>query len=363
MRAFLLGIRLGYEDAEETLAELNDLARTAGYDVAGATIARLRQINPRSFVGAGKIEELKHLKEQLNFELLIVDESLSPSQAKSIEDDLQCAVLDRAGLILDIFALRAHSREGKLQVEFAELEYMLPRLYNKGIEMSRLGGIVGLRGGGGEPYFEKQRRRIRRQIHSVKQELESIALQRETRRKIRKRQGLTVFALVGYTNAGKSSVLNALSGAEVLVDDRLFATLDPTTRRVFVPKLNKEVLVTDTVGFIRKLPHALVESFKATLEEVTEADFLIHVVDPTVREPFKHMDAVSRALDEIGAATKPTITAYNKIDLLTDAQVKEVELMARTLKPSVLISVYQHKGLDELLNHMAALATQIPSPS
>ncbi|MBC7249039.1 MAG: GTPase HflX [Anaerolineae bacterium] len=365
-RGFLVGVELKNKYAlwtvEDSLAELAQLARTAGIEVVGQTYQRLDSIVPATFIGKGKVQELVDLHAELDFDVLIFDEELSPRQQRELEEAFadEVKVLDRTALILDIFAQHAHTREGALQVELAQYEYRLPRLTRAWTHLARQvggaagrGGIggVGLRGPG-ETQLEVDRRRIRERIAHLKRELEEVRTHLRLYRQRRQREGIPVVALVGYTNAGKSTLLNALSGADVYVADQLFATLDPTTRRVELPG-GQVVLFTDTVGFIQKLPTQLVAAFRATLEEVAEADLLLHVVDVTHRNVYEQVAAVHDTLAEIGVAEKPMVNALNKVDRLRDPQAL-AELVA-DFPDSVPISALRGHGLDLLLARIEAM--------
>lgn len=270
------------------------------------------QIDPSWLIGRGKAEEIVQLAEEKAADLVIFDQELSPAQVRNLERLFPCKVIDRTQLILDIFAQRARTREGRLQVELAQLEYMLPRLAGRGKELSRLGGGIGTRGPG-EKKLETDRRHIQRQIRVLKRELEEVKKHRQLHHQRRKKMDLIQVALVGYTNAGKSTLLNRLTGSEVYAENQLFATLDPTTRLLQLPS-GKKVLLTDTVGFIRNLPHQLVAAFRSTLEQVTVADLLLHVVDASHPEAGEQMEAVEKVLKELGAAHLPILTVYNKAD-------------------------------------------------
>jgi len=359
-RGFLVGVELKHKHTtwmvEDSLAELAQLARTAGIEVVGQTYQRLGRINPATFIGKGKVEELVNLRAELEFDVLIFDEELSPRQQRELEEAFneEVKVLDRTALILDIFAQHAHTREGALQVELAQYEYRLPRLTRAWTHLARQaggavsrGGVggVGLRGPG-ETQLEVDRRRIHERIAHLKRELEEVRTHRRLYRQQRQRKGIPVVALVGYTNAGKSTLLNALSGANVFVADQLFATLDPTTRRVELPQ-GLVVLFTDTVGFIQKLPTQLVAAFRATLEEVTEADLLLHVIDITHPNVYEQVAAVHDTLVEIGATEKPVLNALNKIDRFRDPQAL-ADLLAE-FPDSIPISALRGDGLDALL--------------
>ncbi|MBE3588369.1 MAG: GTPase HflX, partial [Thermoanaerobacteraceae bacterium] len=345
------GVQLPHEngrETEESLAELARLADTAGALVAGTVVQRLRRPDPATLLGRGKVrDEIALACRELGVELVICDRELSPAQVRNLEEELDVRVIDRTQLILDIFARRARTREGKLQVELAQLEYLYPRLTGKGTDLSRLGGGIGTRGPG-ETKLETDRRRIRRRIADLRRELEEVRRHRTLLRTRRQDVPVTLAALVGYTNAGKSTLLNALTGADVFAGDRLFATLDPTTRRLVLPG-GEEVLLTDTVGFIRRLPHHLVAAFRATLEEVTEADLLLHVVDAGHPGYPAQVGAVESVLSSLGAAEKPTILVYNKIDRLTAGEA----LSLPEGRLSVAVSALTGQGLDRLRQLMA----------
>ena len=344
-RALLLAIETRRKDWEESLEELELLAETAGVEVVGTVTQKRDRPDPVRFVGKGKAEEIRQVKGDLRADVLLVDGDLRPSQQRNLEEAASIGVLDRTALILDIFAQRARSGEGKVQVELAQLNYLLPRLTGKGIELSRLGGGIGTRGPG-ETKLESDRRRLRRRLRLLKGQVEEIGKRRAVERHHRQEAGMPVVCLVGYTNAGKSTLLNALSGAGVFVEDLLFATLDPTVRRVSLPE-GREILFADTVGFIRNLPQQLVAAFKATLEEVVAADVLVHVVDANHRQMAEQIDAARRVLAELGCADKPTIMAFNKCDVVPDRQRLE-EHMSRH-EHAVAISALSGDGLDALL--------------
>lgn len=347
-------------DVRRSLDELEQLARTAGVRVVGRTFQRLEAVNPATYIGSGKLEEIKALREELGFDLVIFDDELSPAQLRNLEEALGIKILDRTALILDIFARHARTREGALQVELAQYSYRLPRLTHQWTHLSRqtVGG-VGLRGPG-ETQLEMDRREIDRRMAYLRRELEQVRRQRAQQRRRRRRAGIPVVAIVGYTNAGKSTLLNRLAGADVFVADQLFATLDPTTRKVILPS-GKEVLFTDTVGFIQKLPTQLIAAFRATLEEVQEADVLLHVADVSDPNLERKIEAVHRVLEELGAAQKPVVMALNKVDLI-DPEIdleglagplamrrnllRELEARYRRVVP---ISAQQGVGIDELL--------------
>lgn len=360
-RAFLVGVSLQDETPllplEDSLAELARLAETAGLEVVGQLTQNLNHPNPKTFIGSGKVEELKFLLEETEAQIVIFDDELSPRHQRELEKLLgpQVRIIDRTVLILDIFAQHASTREGMLQVELAQLEYRLPRLTRQWTHLVRqtgggggragsVGG-VGLRGPG-EKQLEVDRRLIRKRIAVIKDRLEEVRQHRERYRSRRKRAKLPTVALVGYTNAGKSTLLNRLSQSDVYVADQLFATLDPTTRRVELPG-GYTTLFTDTVGFIQKLPTTLIAAFRATLEEIADADLLLHVVDISHPNALNHYEAVLQTLEEINAAHIPSITALNKIDRLKDPEKARVALAY--YPKAVGISALHGSGLDELL--------------
>jgi GTP-binding protein HflX len=340
---------------EQSLAELSQLARTAGIQVVGQMTQRLERPNPATFIGPGKVEELVERANETVADVVIFDDELSPRHGRELEKALgeRVKVLDRTALILDIFAQHAHTREGALQVELAQYEYRLPRLTRAWAHLARQAGGraggatggVGVRGPG-ETQLETDRRVIRRRIAQLKQELEKVRAHRGRYRARRRREGIPVVSIVGYTNAGKSTLLNALADADVLVEDKLFATLDPTTRRVELAG-GGAALFTDTVGFIQKLPTHLVAAFRATLEEVTEGDLLLHVLDATHPHVMRQAEAVRTTLEEIGATGKPVVSALNKIDRLP-APDAVCPLMGRFIN-SVPISALTGEGLELLL--------------
>ncbi len=320
-RALLLAVATkgsrGRETAEDFLAELSRLAGAAGARVVGRIVQPLPHPEPDSYVGKGKLGELLALKDTSEYDVLILDDELSPHQQRTLEETLGVKVIDRAALILDIFARRARTREGRLQVELAQHQYLLPRLAGQWRHLERLGGGIGTRGPG-EAQLETDRRLIRRRIQRLKEQTEAIRQRRAQYRRQRQLSGIPVVALVGYTNTGKSTLLNALCRADIYADDRLFATLDPTTRRLRLPG-NEFVLLTDTVGFIRKLPPTIVAAFRATLEELAEATLLLHVVDLSSPDASEQCQTVEAVLAELGLSEKPRLTVLNKIDLMLDA--------------------------------------------
>ena len=337
--ALLAGVDLGEPDTEESLDELRELARTAGAEVAGVICQKRPAPDPATCVGSGFLQDMTDFCRDNDVDLIIFDRELSPIQMRNIEQATDVRTIDRTMLILDIFAGRARSNEGKLQVELAQLKYMLPRLTGKGIAMSRLGGGIGTRGPG-ETKLETDRRHIHRRIDSLKAKLSDVADQRSRQRERRKRDGVVTVAIVGYTNAGKSTLLNALTNAGVLSEDMLFATLDPTARALALPS-GSSVMLVDTVGFIRRLPHHLIEAFKSTLEEAVQADIILNVCDcssPVFRD---HLYITQKLLDELGAGGKPVITVLNKIDRADPGEICGVE--------GVRISAKRGDGFDLLL--------------
>lgn len=318
-RVILVGVQESAgDDTEESVQELGELAFTAGAQVAASVIQRRENIHPGTYVGKGKIEEIRNLLWETDATGIICDDELTPAQLNNLQSELDCKVMDRTLLILDIFARHATSREGKIQVELAQLRYRAARLTGLGNSLSRLGGGIGTRGPG-EKKLEMDRRVIRTRISHLKRELEEVVRHRDLIRSQRKKAEQQIVALVGYTSVGKSAIFRTLTGADVLEDAKLFATLDTTTRGIRLSG-SQEVLLTDTVGFIRKLPHQLVEAFKSTLEEVCCADILIHVVDSSSPQAEQQMCVVYETLRELGADNKPVITVFNKQDLLTEAQ-------------------------------------------
>lgn len=361
-RAIIIGVDIhgkeGLLSAEDSLAELALLADTAGLDVVGQEIQKLDRPNPNTYIGAGKVEEISALIEELNAEVILFDEELSPRHLRELEEKwgYNKRVIDRTALILDIFAQHAATREGSLQVELAQYEYRLPRLTRAWTHLARQAGGgagrtgsvggVGLRGPG-ETQLEVDRRDIRRQIAHLKSELEKVRFQRQQHRIRRKQSNIPVIALVGYTNAGKSTLLNSMAESDIYVADQLFATLDPTTRRVELPG-SHIALFTDTVGFIQKLPTTLVAAFKATLEEISEADLLLHVLDITHPNVLAQAEAVFKTLDDINASHIPVINVFNKIDLLSDPEKIQTRLNA--FPNSTAISALTGIGIEDMLN-------------
>ncbi|MFN8534352.1 MAG: GTPase HflX [Dehalococcoidia bacterium] len=343
--------RTGFS-VEDSLEELGQLASTAGAEVVGAVVQRRHRPDRASYLGSGKLDELKELQEETGYTVAIFDDELSPTQQKNLEKILGVKVIDRTALILDIFAGRARTREGRLQVDLAQTEYLLPRLAGQWSHLERLGAGIGTRGPG-ETQIETDRRLARARIAHLKEELEEVRRHRELHRQNRRRLGSPVVAIVGYTNAGKSTLLNALTGAGVLAEDKLFATLDPTTRQVTLAG-QQTVLFSDTVGFIQKLPTTLVAAFRATLEELESADILLHVLDITHPNAEEQKVSVDDVLHELGVQDKPTVLALNKVDRLFPGADGEdaLERAERELgRPgAVFISAERRWGLDRLLD-------------
>jgi len=332
------------------MEELAELAATAGGTVAGTGTQKLESPAAGTFIGSGKAREFADFCRGNDVDTVVFDDELSPAQSRNLENVFGCKVLDRTALILDIFAQRARTREGKLQVELAQLQHLLPRLTRFWGHLSRQSGGIGMRGGEGESQLETDRRRVQERIERITADLQAVRRHRATQRAGRQRQPWPMASIVGYTNAGKSTLLNALTGARALEEDKLFATLDPTTRRLRLPT-NQNLFLTDTVGFIRKLPHGLVEAFKATLEEVAQADLLVHVVDAGHPQAGAQIAAVNTVLAEIGAAGKPTIMVFNKIDRLEESN----GLLAKFLEQfpnSVGLSAKTGEGLAGLIQEL-----------
>ncbi|MEX1172346.1 MAG: GTPase HflX [Chloroflexota bacterium] len=355
-KVFLVAVDTGSEDgwtAQESLAELANLANTAGVDVVGAEWQNRRHVDPNWYVGKGKADDLAAAKRETGFDVLIADDELSPAQQRALEELLKVKVIDRSRLILDIFALHAQTHEGRLQVELAQLEYQLPRLTKMWTHLSRTGGGIGTRGPG-ESQLETDRRIIRTRIAKMKERVEHVRQQRETAARGRDRRLWPTVGIVGYTNAGKSTLLNSLVGSEVAkAEDKLFATLDPTSRQVKLGD-GQTAIVTDTVGFIHKLPHQLVEAFRATLEEVNRADVLLEVVDAADTHLDEHRATVQTVLDELGAGDKPRIVVLNKADLLEPAAL-DGSGVAPVVGGAVLVSAKTGFGLDALRTEIAAV--------
>ena len=353
-RVFLVGVELKSRtngDTLESLAELAELATTAGGEVIESGVQKMVSLNAATFIGKGKAGEWGEFCRGNDVDTVIFDDELSPAQSRNLEKIFECKILDRTSLILDIFAQRARTKEGKMQIELAQLQHLLPRLTKYWGHLSRQKGGIGMRGDG-ETQLETDRRRVLDRVARISRELEVVRQQRSTQRVGRQRSNWPLASIVGYTNAGKSTLLNALTGSEVFAEDKLFATLDPTTRRLKLPT-NQNVLLTDTVGFIKKLPHGLVEAFKATLEEVVQADLLLHVVDISHPQAQEQIDAVNTVLLEIGAAEKPVLMVFNKIDRLTGGLSGALR---EKFPNSVAISAKTGAGIAPLL---AELGTQL----
>lgn len=327
----------------ENVEELKNLTISAGADVEEILCHKQDKPNPKYFISTGKLEEIKNIVDNKEIELVIFDNEITPTQQRNLQLKLDTKVLDRTALILDIFAQRAHSMEGKLQVELAQLNYLLPRLMGKGIELSRLGGGIGTRGPG-ETKLEVDRRKIRKRISLLEKKIYQISVQRDTQRKKREEKNIFQIALVGYTNSGKSTLLNATTDSDVYVEDRLFSTLDSTTRKLKIYP-NSEVLISDTVGFIEKLPHQLIASFKSTLEEVKRTDLLLLVVDISNTNFENNIYSVEEVLKEIGVWQKPVVLVFNKIDKLSSGELNSLKIK---YKNSVFISALKRMGMPEL---------------
>src|SRR5688572_22745406 len=359
-RAFLVAVDTGQDagwTAEESLTELAQLAVTAGAEVVGAEWQNRRHVDPNWYVGKGKAEEFVHAKHETGLTLLVADDELSPNQQRGLESLLGVKVLDRSGLILDIFAQHARTHEGRLQVELAQLEYQLPRLTRLWTHLSRTQGGIGSRGPG-ETQLETDRRVIREKIKKLKERVEAVRRQRETAARSRDRRLMPTVAIVGYTNAGKSSMLNALVGHEAArAEDQLFATLDPTSRSVKLGDGQTAVL-TDTVGFIHKLPHQLVDAFRATLEEVNRADVLLEVVDVADRHAPEHRATVQQVLTDLGVGEKPRLLVYNKADLV-DPAASDADAPAPAVAGAVLVSALTGFGLDTLRAEVSAVLASL----
>ncbi len=343
----LVGLDTGEYDAFVSIDELEELAHTAGAEVFAKLIQKREKADNATYLGGGKLFELKNICDENEIDLLIFDGELTPSQQRNIEKLTDVRVIDRTMLILDIFALNARTGEGKLQVELAQLKYSLPRLGGKGAEMSRLGGGIGTRGPG-ESKLESDRRHIHRRINALENQLKTLSKRRMLLRERRKKNAVTTVAIVGYTNAGKSTLLNALTNAGVLAENKLFATLDPTSRALKLPD-GRTVLLVDTVGFISRLPHDLVEAFKSTLEEVVYSDLILNICDASDKEVEEHIRVTKSVISELGAADKPMLTVYNKCD-----KVPNLRFFGESVN-DVRISALNKIGLDKLLETMCRM--------
>jgi GTP-binding protein HflX len=365
-QALLVGTGIGMRDAEAAETSLEELALlvdTAGAAPVELVLQRRERPDPATYIGSGKARELQELSQALDLDLVVFDDELSPAQQRNLEKLFGRDVVDRVALILDIFAQHAHSQEGMVQVELAQLRYRLPRLRGRGTQLSQQGAGGGARGGlvgnrgPGETQLEVDRRRIQERVRRLERDLDRLGKTRATQRKARQRRELNTLALVGYTNAGKSTLLNRVTHADVLVEDRLFSTLDPTTRRLRLPG-GEVVLLSDTVGFVRRLPHQLVEAFHSTLEEVVDADLLVHVVDGSARDADEQIDAVHDVLREIGADAVPELLVVNKTDVADRRDVKDL-LAAHS--GAVAVSAATGDGLDALLDTIGVrLRTLVP---
>lgn len=340
--ALLVSVDTGDYDAEASLEELFELVKSAGADPIMSVTQNLQKPETATFVGTGKLQEIAEICEQQEIDLLVFDSELSPTQIKNIEAATDVRVIDRTTLILDIFAQRARSKEGKLQVELAQLKYMLPRLTGKGIAMSRLGGGIGTRGPG-ETKLETDRRHIRRRMETLKDELAEVEKHRNMLRKRREKDGIITCAIVGYTNAGKSTLMNYLTDAGVLAQDKLFATLDPTSRALKLPS-GVTVMMIDTVGLVRRLPHHLVEAFRSTLEEAAQSDIILNVCDASSDEARTHMKVTTDLLESLGCGDTPIITVLNKCDLIDNST------LAQDFRACIKISAKNGTGIDNLLS-------------
>ena len=355
-KVFLVGVELKSDDTRnlrESLDELAELTASAGGEVVGEGIQKVETRNPATYIGKGKAGEFAAYCRENGVDTVIFDDELSPAQTRNLEKIFEIKILDRTALILDIFSQRARTREGKLQIELAQLQHLLPRLTRFWGHLSRQSGGIGMRGGEGETQLEADRRKVGERIDRIERDLDAVRQQRETQRAGRQRNQWPLASIVGYTNAGKSTLLNKLTGADVMAKDILFATLDPTTRRLRLPT-NQNILLTDTVGFIKKLPHGLVESFKATLEEVVQADLLLHVVDVSHPQVDEQIAAVNTVLNELGAGNKPTMMVFNKVDRLNGGN--PLTRLQELYPNSVAISARMGAGVEELLSE---ISTQI----
>jgi GTPase len=354
-KAVLVGVGRGMEEAD--LDELAALADSAGAEPVARILQTRQDPNPATFIGRGKIEEVHQAVQRGEAEAVFLDDELTPGQLRNLEERLKVKVIDRTALILDIFALHARSREGKAQVELAQLNYLLPRLRGWGEAMSRSGGGIGTRMGGGETKMETDRQHIRRRISKLRKDLKDLARQRDVKRSSRERSGIPQVAIAGYTNAGKSTLMNALTRSDVVVANQLFATLDPTVRKIQLPS-GRGATLSDTVGFVSKLPHDLVEAFRSTLEEVARATLIVHVADASSPELANQIDAVREVLAEIGAARIPEVLALNKIDRLSEAE--RARVVSRIDGDALPISAVTGENLDRLMERIEDALPRFP---
>ena len=355
-RVFMVGVQLKADNAwcvEESMDELSELVTTAGAIVVGRGSQRLDKFNAATFIGPGKAKEFSVECKESNVDTVVFDEELNPAQGRNLEKIFECKILDRTALILDIFSQRAQTREGKLQVELAQLNHLLPRLTRFWTHLSRQKGGIGMRGGDGESQLEVDRRKVRERIGKIQRDLDLVMRNRDVQRTGRKRNQWPLGSMVGYTNAGKSTLFNAITGASTLSEDKLFATLDPTTRRLKLPT-NQNVLLSDTVGFIRKLPHDLIDAFKATLEEVIEADLLLHIVDVSSPYAEEQIEAVNLVLKDLGVEEKRTLMIFNKVDRISSSGLSK--RFTNQYSNSIAVSAKTGEGFDEL---MAELGKQL----
>ena len=355
-RVFMVGVQLKADNAwcvEESMDELSELVTTAGAIVVGRGSQRLDKFNAATFIGPGKAKEFSVECKESNVDTVVFDEELNPAQGRNLEKIFECKILDRTALILDIFSQRAQTREGKLQVELAQLNHLLPRLTRFWTHLSRQKGGIGMRGGDGESQLEVDRRKVRERIGKIQRDLDLVMRNRDVQRTGRKRNQWPLGSMVGYTNAGKSTLFNAITGASTLSEDKLFATLDPTTRRLKLPT-NQNVLLSDTVGFIRKLPHDLIDAFKATLEEVIEADLLLHIVDVSSPYAEDQIEAVNLVLKDLGVEEKRTLMIFNKVDRISSSGLSK--RFTDQYSNSIAVSAKTGEGFDEL---MAELGKQL----
>jgi len=354
-KAVLVGVGRGIEEAD--LDELAALADSAGAEPVARVLQTRQDPNPATFIGRGKIDEVHQALHRNGAEAVMLDDELTPGQLRNLEERLKVKVIDRTALILDIFALHARSREGKAQVELAQLNYLLPRLRGWGEAMSRSGGGIGTRMGGGETKMETDRQHIRRRISKLRKDLKDLARQREVKRSSRERSGIPQVAIAGYTNAGKSTLMNALTRSDVVVANQLFATLDPTVRRIQLPS-GRAATLSDTVGFVSKLPHDLVEAFRSTLEEVARSTLIVHVADASSPELANQIDAVREVLVEIGAGRIPEVLALNKVDRLSETE--RARVASRIDGDALPISAVTGENLDRLMRRIEDALPRFP---